>query len=792
MIIQSFRARNLYKYSRLELKDIPARSMIGIAGPNESGKSAIAESICLGLFGRTFSVPADRLEKIIKWGEQDAEVQLHFLGSDSIPYRAIRMISADGAHSARLERLDTGETIAQGMDAVDLAVTQVIGFDFDQYVEAFYLAQKEFAALHPQSQMLRELLGIAHLDEVAQGLQREMDDDATIIESAERNIEDCQSRLDELSIDEDRLATLTADRDTLTTDLSSAREEKRNESSRRDDIEAALDEVESAIALTLDVTDETPPDSQQTARHRLDGAIAALAAAGEDDDLPEDFNLSDLRTWAADYGERLDSEAAIHRDAMHYGDGLRSWVGAPQSDEPPGNTPNGENGDTDGAGDSPLGTEESSTSSDADTGSAEKADATGPESGYETEKAGLNERCSVLQRRRSGNTRLLLIFAILGAVGGAAWWFLAQQPDSPMGERLGAWVASVPQFSEGFTAQQLNILAAGAGVLLFLAIIMMFRGGSLGRQVLDGRIALAELERKRKKVQQELGILDGLGAGTIRERMNLIAELDDEALHKQATGFVEGPGHVLCDAESFERFLEPLAESGERLSAARPEFSAQWDRDLASLTSRLEELESSRAEIDELISDEEARRGEASDLLTRMEAARSSIDDPNHRIRVRERALEQIEGTVHRIYSHFNTQIRDYLQRLVPLITDGRYQHMKIAGNFAMEVFSTDKNDFVDLEDLSSGTQRQILLAVRLALSQALADARDVSGQALILDEPFAFFDRERMDQTLLTLSGFSDEMTQIWVISQEFSAHAPFDKLLECARDKTELSLDT
>ncbi|MGB0713255.1 MAG: AAA family ATPase [Gammaproteobacteria bacterium] len=786
MIIQSFSAHNLYKYSRLELEDIPARSMIGIAGPNEAGKSAIAESICLGLFGRTFSVSADRLDKIIKWGEQDAEVQLRFLGTGSTPYLAVRMISSSGAHSARLVRSDTDETIAQGMDAVNAAVTQVIGFDFDQYVEAFYLAQKEFAALHPQSQMLRELLGVAELDDVAQGLQREMDEAAALIESSEREIEDLESRLDELDVDEERLPTLSADRKKFAEDLTAAVEERDNEGNRRDDMEAALDDVESAIAITLDGTDQTLPDRQQSARRRLDGSIAALTAAAEDDDLPEEFSLPELRAWADDYGSRLDTEAAILRDAKQYGENLRTWAGATHSeDEAPGSA------------DSSAPDAEPSNESDGDTptGSVDETDNTtvpadSAQSGYESEKSALQGQCDRLRKRRSSNTRLFLLFAILGAAGGAAWWFLARQPDSPMGTRLQGWLAQVPQLNGGLTGDQLNLLVGFAGAMIFLALILLVRGGSLGRGLLDGKVALAELERKNKRVHQELGILDDLDSGTVRDRMNLVAELDDEALHQSATDFVEGEGRVLCDAEGFERFLEPLAESGERLRAARPDFSGQWDEDLASLGSRVEDLEARHSEVEEQIKEEEARLSEASEMRARLEATKSGLGTPEHRIRIREIALEQIDGTVHRIYSQFNTQIRDYLQRLVPLITDGRYQHMKIAGNFAMEVFSTDKNDFVDLEDLSSGTQRQILLAVRLALSQALADARGVRQQALILDEPFAFFDRERMDQTLLTLSGFSDEMTQIWVISQEFSAHAPFDKLLECTRDKTELTL--
>ena len=64
MIIRSVHATNVLKYAELALDNLPATGLIAISGPNESGKSTIGETVCFALFGRTFSVPEDRLEKI--------------------------------------------------------------------------------------------------------------------------------------------------------------------------------------------------------------------------------------------------------------------------------------------------------------------------------------------------------------------------------------------------------------------------------------------------------------------------------------------------------------------------------------------------------------------------------------------------------------------------------------------------------------------------------------------------------------------------------------------------------
>ena len=53
MIIQNLRSQNVLKYSHLVLNGIPEKGLIAISGRNESGKTAVVETICFGLFGRT-------------------------------------------------------------------------------------------------------------------------------------------------------------------------------------------------------------------------------------------------------------------------------------------------------------------------------------------------------------------------------------------------------------------------------------------------------------------------------------------------------------------------------------------------------------------------------------------------------------------------------------------------------------------------------------------------------------------------------------------------------------------
>jgi len=56
--------------------------------------------------------------------------------------------------------------------------------------------------------------------------------------------------------------------------------------------------------------------------------------------------------------------------------------------------------------------------------------------------------------------------------------------------------------------------------------------------------------------------------------------------------------------------------------------------------------------------------------------------------------------------------------------------------------------------------------------------------QFLILDEPFAFFDKERTEHALSLLPKLSDDLPQIWVIDQSFPQSMKFERRIHCERN--------
>jgi exonuclease SbcC len=217
--------------------------------------------------------------------------------------------------------------------------------------------------------------------------------------------------------------------------------------------------------------------------------------------------------------------------------------------------------------------------------------------------------------------------------------------------------------------------------------------------------------------------------------------------------------------------------------ATVPMATEYCERELAWLGYVGEQLSAQMADLDVEIEEEQARLQEAfnlSDVLNGLTDKREEIEE---RIVDRRRGLELLAGAVKHLSNNFNRDVKDLVGRLLPLFTDGSYEHLQIDDDLKVRVFSSAKRDFMDLEEVSSGTQRQIMLALRLALSKKLL-SRTVKGkQFAFLDEPFAFFDDGRTRKALHALTDIGDDISQVWIVAQDFpdNCDVKFDTMINC-----------
>ena len=229
-----------------------------------------------------------------------------------------------------------------------------------------------------------------------------------------------------------------------------------------------------------------------------------------------------------------------------------------------------------------------------------------------------------------------------------------------------------------------------------------------------------------------------------------------------------------------------------RASAGETNQMADRERDwLQDLLERQSHLLNA---IDQAIEEETERVQQAVALHEVIDSLGSGKLEMLDRIAQRMLAIELLEGAARQSSRHFNRDIRELVGSTLPLFTAGRYEHLKISEALSVQVFSAEKRDFLDLDEVSSGTQRQIMLALRLALSEKLLK-RAVKGQQFaFLDEPFAFFDAGRTRKALEALNERRGDITQIWIVAQSFpeGVQLPFAANINCGRefDSLELSI--
>lgn len=189
--------------------------------------------------------------------------------------------------------------------------------------------------------------------------------------------------------------------------------------------------------------------------------------------------------------------------------------------------------------------------------------------------------------------------------------------------------------------------------------------------------------------------------------------------------------------------------------------------------------------LDSEVDAEQARLQEAMDLSDVLNDLTDKREEVTEWIAQRQRAIELLDGAMRHLCTTFNRDVRGIVGRLLPLFTDGRYEHVQMDDGLNVRVFSNAKRDFMELDEVSTGTQRQVMLALRMALSRKLLGRMVRGSQFVLLDEPFAFFDEERMARSLGALADLRSEFKQVWIVTQRLPEQCAvaFDRLIHCDR---------
>jgi exonuclease SbcC len=351
---------------------------------------------------------------------------------------------------------------------------------------------------------------------------------------------------------------------------------------------------------------------------------------------------------------------------------------------------------------------------------------------------------------------------------------------------IGLCLASLVAVIAAWAMDQAAI-AIGLGILAFIFfVVITFRAAD----VLSCRQELEQLSHEIDIIRGEVQTLDTAGELPLSEHVAALRGIgiDDEDLSISVARFAEGDGAELLDADKLSSKVTALRNALEESEKGVQGVQERLDAEIGQCTAQIDAYRKQVQQIEQKITNEQSRRDAADQLKQQITGFEKERSEHSQQISVRRAAQQLLEGTHPRLYGRFNLELQKVVGNIMPLLTEDRYENLRVSEDLEIQALSKEKGDFVSLSEVSGGTYFQLMLAVRLALSQALVTSTVGGKEFIILDEPFAFFDAKRTQKTLEVLPRMSNEIEQTWILAQSFEDESQLDLHFRCSRDSEEL----
>ncbi len=751
MIIQALKAKNILKYSSLELSELPMKGMIAISGENESGKTAIIETICFALFGRTFLLDVHDIALIIRWGETNGVVELTFEGPEGKSYILTRQIHSDGSQGARLTYKDSGELVATGPSAVEEAVSRLCVFDFQGFIDTIYLGQSEVGAIHSKALTGKLITGVKVLESTAIELEREIGEAQTAINESEVTISEVSGQIDSLNIEEARLSYLENDRNEAEQSIRKTQQNIIELQSNSKEIGKAIDDVQNKVEQFNGIGRTYSLNEWQQHAHDINESIENLESSNKMQDETGDINsnLKELKGFKDGLQNPLKNFRSLLEKAATYRENLVHLLSEKEGEHKIQEEP------------IPIQLNKLSTMIDK-----------------------LLKRCGLL--RFITLSILILAIMVLGI-----WSVTMLMPNQPFSQTISQWITTIlPDWGP----QQIGKWLLGfVGVLIALSLLFYILMKSKSKKMQQLQADKVELEDRMNRLKDQMESLQDFETIPVASLFDLMEQAEDVKLTDETSRFRPGDGKLLDSEDTLETYKKELKNTVENCKKAVHIEQSKAEVKQKTMMKEQDDQSTQLKGIEEEIDMEKERLKQENELNGVLQQLRFKIERNKHDIIVRQMSLELIEGASREALEIFNKDLQIFMSRVTPKLTNMHYNYLQIDSDLNIKVFSSEKHDFIGWNEISTGTQQQILLSLRLALTAALAESsKEQSAQCIILDEPFAYYDAKRMHDSLEALPKASKNISQIWVIAQDFPSDVKFDLHIQCNQSNNKITVKT
>lgn len=288
---------------------------------------------------------------------------------------------------------------------------------------------------------------------------------------------------------------------------------------------------------------------------------------------------------------------------------------------------------------------------------------------------------------------------------------------------------------------------AAAAAARFDAIARELVPGPSGERAAIRAAISARATRKRERVgiEARLGFLD------VQKAMILGSDDDYELEAELADLLAAGVEPIEDPTRSLRSIEDERAAIAERLRTVENEL-ARMQGELANAERAIPDL----AELDEACARTAAE-------VARLEAFESAVL----------LAKETLERRTDEAHSSFARRLEDYAAGTFATITAGRYGELRVnPATLEITVRIPETQQIEKIEYLSAGTRDQAYLVVRFAMARMFAEGFE--SPPLLLDDPFAYWDAQRIERCLpIVERGALDGQTLLFTSSEDLARAA-------------------
>ncbi|MEM7166827.1 MAG: AAA family ATPase, partial [Planctomycetota bacterium] len=711
MLILALRAENFMKFHELNVEGLPSDGLIGVEGKNEGGKSTLGELLQFALFAKSATSEQGSVLDLIHWDRDFCTVEVDFVVEGEGAFRIWREIDRYGTNYSRLMPITesgelTGPDLAAGTIQVQQALARLLRFSFDDFGKSFYLAEQDFPRSPEQMrQYLDRMVGADVLIEAATSVQHEIDEYeeefGRLQASIRRNTQQIEKYLPNIA----RIPEVEATRD--------------NHGRKLDELSAEEKPL---------VASETQAADRVKDRERLRERLKSVKK-GRLPELQEALaKLEPAYTTPPDELGKDEQVQAIHK-------GLAEMQGLAT------------------AGDALFDEVDStvSTLTDLLDGSGQGA--------FRQREAAHRDTIARAGRGRG----LALFFAFLCFLLAVALGLFAA--DLHYGWTGQDW------FELAADAERTRIVmiasAASGGVLVLLSLFLLVRASKHRRRSAAESDAIAAMAGERADVEAQRDMLAKIDRkqtrlDDVKQALegSTISEIVDAA-----NTFDESRQAVLGGTNSVTAYFGKLADRENRVIQKQRNALKECKKKVQQSQEAQKREQSKRDRADSEIHEYHKQAGKQQVLEEQNVELREQADTVRDEIETRRLVLQLYGESVDSIRHRTGPTLGRSMRRLLPHLTGGRYHDLKVTPQFQLQVFTSEKSDFLQPQELSGGTFEALSLGFRLAFAQAFIRAVVHAPQFVFLDEPFKAMDRERIHRTIAVLKQLSQELRQVFVV---------------------------